>query len=392
MWQKIKNIYHAAQAFLAAFYFQFPSKKIIVIGVTGTDGKSTTVNMIYHILNSVGLKVSMISSLRAQIGEKSYDTGFHVSTPTSSQVQKYLNGAVEAGSDYFVLEATSHGLDQNRLAFVDFEIGIVTNITHEHLDYHKTLENYVRAKSKLFRNSKISILNADDQSFQVLKSNSTGRIVTYGIKNRSDFNLKNSEIKLKIAGVYNQLNALAALAATVSLGVIKEKALLALESFEGISGRMEEIDLGQDFKVYIDFAHTPNGLEQALKSLRSTKLIAVFGAAGERDKTKREKMGSVAAKFADHVVITSEDPRSEDPKAICKQISKGMKGKREGKDYDIILDRQKAIEFAVNLAGKNDVVGIFGKGHEKSMNIKGKEQPWDEYEVAKCAIERKLNG
>lgn len=392
MWQKIKNIYHLAQAFFAAFYLQFPSKKITVIGVTGTDGKTTTVNMIYHILNSAGFKVSMISSIRAQIGEKSYDTGFHVSTPTPLQVQKYLNGAVEAGSDYFVLEATSHGLDQNRLAFVDFKIGIVTNITHEHLDYHKTLENYVKAKSKLFRNSKISILNADDKSFQVLKSNSTGRIVTYGIKNQSDFNLKNSEIKLKIAGVYNQLNALAALAATVSLGVTKEKALLALESFEGISGRMEEIDLGQDFKVYIDFAHTPNGLEQALKSLRLTKLIAVFGAAGERDKTKREKMGSVAAKLADHVVITSEDPRSEDPQVICKQISKGMKGKKEGKDYNIILDRQKAIEFAVNLAGKNDVVGIFGKGHEKSMNIKGEEQPWDEFEVAKCAIERKLNG
>ena len=398
MWQKIKNIYHFAQALIAAVYFNFPSKKLTVIGVTGTDGKTTTVHMISEILMAAGENVSIISSIKAQINKKDFDTGFHVSTPSPWQVQKYLKKAIKANSKYFVMESTSHGLDQNRLAFVDFEVGTITNITHEHLDYHKTWENYVGAKAKLFRKSKTSILNADDQSLKVLKAISEGKVVTYGIKNRADFNLKNSQIKLQIPGQYNILNALAALAATVSLGIKKEKALSALKLFKGISGRMQNVDLGQNFKVYIDFAHTPGGLEQALKSLRlsigdspSTKLTAVFGAAGERDKTKREKMGGVAANLADRVVLTSEDPRSEDPEEICKQIAEGMKSKKEGKDYHIIPDRQKAIEFAINSTGKDDIVGIFGKGHEKSMNIKGKELPWDEFEVTKKAIIKKLN-
>ena len=191
MWQKIKNIYHLAQAFLAAVYFNFPSRKLIVIGVTGTDGKTTTVHMISHILRSNAKKVAMISSVNAKIGDKTFDTGFHVTTPSPWQVQKYLKDAVNSGSQYFVLEATSHGLDQNRLAFVNFKIGVITNITHEHLDYHKTWQNYAKAKLKLFKNTETAILNMDDRSYNFLKSGVGGKLITYGIKSTADFNLKN---------------------------------------------------------------------------------------------------------------------------------------------------------------------------------------------------------
>lgn len=377
MWQKIKNIYHFAQAFLAAFFYQFPSKTLIVIGVTGTDGKTTTVNMIYHILKSAGKKASVISSVGAQIGSKSYDTGFHVSTPSPMSVQSYLKKAKDAGSEYFVLEATSHGLDQNRLAFVDFQVGILTNITHEHLDYHKTYQNYRDAKLKLFKNVKFSIINADDSSYDYVKNHVSGKIVTYSANGKGD---------------YNYQNAQAAICAVGALGISRQSAQKALTTFPGVRGRMEEVKMGQPFKVLIDFAHTPNGLENALKVLRSqltvngSRLIAVFGAAGERYKAKRQMMGKAADKYAHLIILTSEDPRSEDPKDIAEQIAKGIKVKK----YEIIPDRQKAIESAIEKAKSGDVVAIFGKGHEKSMNIGGKEYPWSDFDAVKSAI--KSNG
>lgn len=396
MWQEAKNYYHFLQAFLSAVLFDFPSGKLVVIGVTGTDGKTTTVNMIYHILKSTGRKVSMISSVNAQIGTLKYDTGFHVSTPGPYQIQKYLKRAVDEGSDYFVLEATSHGLHQNRLAFVDFKVGVLTNITHEHLDYHKSWDKYAQSKLILLEKSDVKIVNIDDSSYDFLKTKLHGKILTYSLSKKSDFNLNNFKVLLKIDGHYNLSNALAACAVASFFKIPKDQILGALKKFKGVKGRLEKVDLGQKFDVYIDFAHTPNGLENVLTTLKfktqkGKRLIAVFGAAGGRDRLKRPKMGKVATEIANIVVLTSEDPRKENPQKICQEIAAGMKGKKLNKDFYIIIDRQKAIDFAIQIARAQDTVGLFGKGHEQSMNVNGKESPWNEFEAVKKAI-KDLNG
>lgn len=395
MWQKLKNFYHLIQALICTIYFQFPSKRIKVIGVTGTDGKTTTINMIYHILKSAGKSVSMISSIGVKIGQKEFDSGFHVSTPSPYLVQKYLKKAVKAKNEYFILEATSHGLDQNRLAFIDFTIGILTNITHEHLDYHKNWNSYVLSKLKLLKNSEIKIINLDDTSSEFVRKNIKGKVLTFSKYKKANINLKNFPIRLNIDGDYNLHNALAASSAATSIHIPKQRILKALSSFKSVKGRLEKIESGQKFKVFIDFAHTPYGLENVLQTLKSKlqkggKLIAVFGSAGKRDILKRPMMGKVADKIADIIILTSEDPRSEDPQKICEQIAKGIRKKALNKGYHIIIDRKKAIEFAVQLAGDNDTIGLFGKGHEKSMAQAGKEYPWDEVKTAALAIRKSL--
>jgi len=396
--QKIKNYYHLVRAFAAACSFRFPAKKLTVIGVTGTDGKTTTVNLIYEILKKAEKKVSMLTSVNAVIGNKTYDTGFHVTTPDPWNVQKYLRQMVNDGSQYAILEVTSHGLDQNRVAFCNFQIGVVTNITHEHLDYHKNWQNYFSAKAKLLKGVKFSILNADDQSYDLLKKRASGKIFTYGIKNKADLTLKNFPLKLKILGDFNYYNALAAAGVSRVLEIKDEAIKTALEEFGGLAGRMEEIDEGQDFKVVVDFAHTPNALEQALNTLHSalktqnSKLISVFGSAGLRDIQKRELMGKVSGRLSDYTVITDEDPRTEDPKKITQAIAKGCKktGGKEGETFFIINDRQKAILFALQkLVKKGDVVGIFGKGHEKSMCYGKTEYHWSDQEEARKALREK---
>ncbi|MBI2598890.1 hypothetical protein HYW40_01610 [Candidatus Curtissbacteria bacterium] len=293
------------------------------------------------------------------------------------------------------MEATSHGLDQNRLACIDFEIGVLTNITHDHLDYHRTWENYALSKAKLFKKVRHSILNYDDRkSFRFLKNRAAGQITTYGIAAPAKINAKNFPLKLKIAGRHNLQNALAAAATTQILGISRQKIVSTLNNFSSPKGRMEKIDLGQNFKVIVDFAHTPNGLNHVLTTLKSQnsgRLIAVFGAAGERDSTKRPLMGKVADKDADVIILTAEDPRSEKVSDICDQIAQGIKAKTEGKNLFKIEDRQKAIEFAISLASQNDAVGLFGKGHEKSMCFGKKETPWNEFQVATQAVKRRLN-
>lgn len=399
MWQKIKNIYHLLQAAVSTIYFNFPSKKLKVVGVTGTDGKTTTVHMIYQVLKDTGKSVSLVSSVGAIIDSRKIDTGLHVTTPSPWQIQKLLKRAVESKSEYFILEATSHGLDQNRLAFVNFEVAALTNVSQEHLDYHKNWQNYLKSKSKLFKSAKISVLNKKDPSFKYLRKLIRGRIVTYNLDNNADFSLNKFQLRLKIPGQYNLENALCATAAAASLGVNKQTIKRTLEKFQGVEGRMQKIDLGQDFEAIIDFAHTPNALENALKTMNSepknqdSRIICVFGSAGERDKSKREPMGEVAAKLADVTILTAEDPRREKVEDICAQIAKGLikKGKKESKDFYQIYDRKKAIEFAVNLARGSDSIAFFGKGHEKSICIGKKEYPWDEALEVKGAIRRRLN-
>lgn len=397
MLQKFKNIYHYTQAFLAALYFSFPSKSLTIIGVTGTDGKTTTVNMLFHTLKNAGYKVSMVSSVGAQIGSKHLDTGFHVTTPSPFQVQKLLRKAVNGGSRYFVLEATSHGSEQNRLAFVNFDVAVVTNITTDHMDYHKNWHNYATAKAKLFKNCKYSVLNIDDDSYGFLKNKAPGKKITYSIQKKADFNLEKFPLKPKLNEDYNLSNALAAASSASLLGVPKRKILSAIHTFSGVDGRMQEVDAGQKFKAIIDFAHTPNSLKKVLGELKKRKppesrLIVMFGAAGERDKTKRPLMGEIAASVADISILTAEDPRRENLDSIISQISQGFQKLKKiiNTDYYLISDRSKAINFAVNLAGPQDTVAFFGKGHEKSMCFGKKEYPWDEVKEVKKAIERKL--
>lgn len=402
MWQQLKNLYHLLTAILFTILYRFPARKLTVIGVTGTDGKTTTTNLIFHILKEGGKKVSMISSVNAVIGERKCETGFHVTTPAPQDIQKYLAQAVKAGSQYFVLESSSHGLSQNRLWGCFFKVGVVTNITHDHLDYHRTYENYLKAKGKLFERVKKAVLNRDDESYKYLKTKNIEhrtKIITYGIKDGADFTPQTFKFKTSLPGEYNQYNCLAAAAAASSLGIFDEQIKKALVSFKGIEGRMDEIKLGQNFRVVIDFASTPNSLKNALQTLTSQKvkggrLITVFGSAGLRDKMKRPMMGEMAGKYADLIVLTAEDPRTEDVNQIIEEIAQGVlrEGVKEGKTFFRIPDRKEAIKFAIQkLAKKGDIVVTCGKGHEKSMCYGKTEKPWNEYEVVQKAIETRNN-
>ena len=376
--QRVINIfYHLPKAILASIYYGFPAGGLKVIGVTGTDGKTTTVNMIYEILKSAGKKVSMVSTINAP--------GLHVTSPDPFAVQKFAKKTKENGDEYLVLEVTSHALDQYRFWGIKFDIGVITNITHEHLDYHKTQENYYRTKLELLRGVKFAILN---QGLRGIK----GKIITFGL-DEGDFNQKELKLKLKVLGDYNIENALASLSVAFALGIDRKVAQKALERFNGITGRMEEVKNNKGLKIFIDFAHTPNGLESTLKSLRSPagKLIALIGCEGDRDAGKRVMMGEIAQRLSDYVIVTAVDPRGQ-LENINKQIAEGAAkgGAKKDINFFVIDDRKEAIDFAINeLAQKGDTIGIFGKGHEVSMNLDGKKEiPWSDREV----VERSLHG
>jgi len=400
--QKLINYFkHLPLSLLSLLVYRLPSRKLKVIGVTGTDGKTTTVHLLYHILQEAGRPVAMISTVCAKIKEEEIDTGFHVTSPNPWLLQKLIKAMVKQKIEYLVLEVTSHGLDQFRDWGINYEIGILTNITHEHLDYHQTYENYLKTKVKLLKKSKIAVINRDDTSYQAVsrllnqsKKNHFPRIVTYGIKNKSDFMPENFKFKTNLPGEYNQYNCLAAIAASISLGIPPQTVKAAISSFAGVTGRMEEIREGQDFRVIVDFAHTPNALEQVLRTLREQlekgrKLIVVFGAAGRRDRAKRPLMGKVAGQLADFVIITAEDPRTEEVTDICQQIALGCE--EVGGKYEIISEREKAIERAiVDLAKTGDIVVICGKGHERSMCFGKTEYPWSDQEAVRKALRRVL--
>jgi len=379
----VNAFWHLPKAVFASLVYGFPGKKLKIIGVTGTDGKTTTATLIYHILSQTGKKAALISTVSARLGKKEIDIGFHVTTPNPFDLQKLLKKILKKDYKYLVLESTSHGFAQYRLWGIDFLAGVVTNITEDHFLYHKNWDNYARAKAKLFRNTKYSILNIEDKSYSFLKTKASGKIITYGLK-KGDFNLKNFKFETRLPGNFNKLNCLAAASAAQALGIGKETVKKALADFPGVKGRMEVMQQ-KPFKVIVDFAHTPNALNQALKTLRKKvgrkgRLISVFGCAGLRDKNRR-KMGMVSAQLADITVITAEDPRTEGVEKISEEIAFWAK-KGRGK-FVKIPDRGKAIEFAIKIAKKGDVVGIFGKGHERSMCFGAIEKPWSDQEAIK---------
>ncbi len=381
-------------SFIASAWYGNPSKKLKLIGVTGTDGKTTTATFIYWILKSAGKKVGLISTVSAKIGDKEYDTGFHVTNPEPIPLQKFLRLMVDKGCQWVVLEVTSHGLDQERVAGINFEVGVLTNITHEHLDYHKTYQNYLETKTKLFFNSKIAVLNRDDASFEKVWKllPSSVKPLSYG------YNSLVGEVKKAVEErfpeKYNQLNAAGAITAAKILGVDEKDILYSIKVFPEIPGRMEEIKNDKRIRIIIDFAHTPNALEQVLTTLKEQKknnsrLIAVFGCAGERDTSKRPMMGEISGRLADISVFTAEDPRTEKVDEIISQMMEGVKNKKA--DVYKIEDRGEAVSFAINrIAKKGDIVVICGKGHEKSMAYDHTEFPWTDQEAVRVALSGKV--
>lgn len=396
--QKIKNTYHLLSAIMAGIFFAFPSRKLIVIGVTGTDGKTTTASLICHILNSSGKNASMISSVGAVIGGKNYDVGFHVTTPSPFLLQRFIAKIAKSVSgkkeSYLVLETTSHALDQYRIFGIRFTIGVLTNITHEHLDYHKTYEAYIKTKAKLLRIADTAIINRDDESYKLIKSKiepKNRKLITYGLDKDADVNPHIFPFKTNLIGEFNKYNILAAVSVCKVLGGTDADIREGIASFIAPLGR-QDIVYNKDFTVMIDFAHTPNAFEEILSSIRSTvsgRVIHVFGSAGLRDKTKRPKMGEVSSRYADVIILTSEDPRTESAEKIMGEIEAGIKTPNAKSQILKIKDRKQAVEAAIKMAKKGDFVILTGKSHEKSMNYGKGEESWDEYETVKNALDAK---
>jgi UDP-N-acetylmuramoyl-L-alanyl-D-glutamate--2,6-diaminopimelate ligase len=420
-----------ALTWLAAAFHGFPARKLTMIGVTGTDGKTTTSNLLHKILLAAGLKAGMISTVNAVIGDEVLDTGFHVTTPDAHDVQEYLARMVAAGLTHCVLETTSHGWAQYRVDACEFDIGVVTNITHEHMDQHGGYENYRAAKARLFSslewtlpkpqgNPRLGVINFDDKkSFGFLDEFIKTSKVNYGLGEGADVRAEEIRfspsgiqftavskdfrvgISSKLVGAYNISNCLAALTAAVhGLGIHPEVAAKGIASLEGIPGRMERIDMGQNFTAIVDFAHTPNALKVALEAARVMmeggkdemgkrgRVIAVFGSAGLRDKEKRRMMAETSAELADLTVLTAEDPRVESLDGILEEMAQGAisKGGVEGKTFWRVPDRGEAIKFALRLAQEGDIVMSCGKGHEQSMCFGKTEFLWDDRTAMRAAL------
>lgn len=416
---KYKNTKHLLASAKETLKAGYPARKLKVIGITGTDGKTTTCHLIYHILKSSGKKVALLSTVAAYIGDEVIDTGSHTTTPDAKLLQPLIKRVADSGMEYLVLEVTSHGLDQHRVLGANFMIGVLTNVTSEHLDYHKTFENYRKAKAKLFKSVKYAVLNKDDKSFKCFKDvlKPTTKLVPYSIKQQAALSAKNvhitpsgmeftvvengkaRKVKTVLLGKYNVSNILAAVGSARLLGVKWPEIISTLETFKGVDGRMEVIlprsrrrQSNKEFTTIVDFAHTPNSLESVLKTLRQIKgkggkIIAVFGCASERDVQKRPIMGEISSRLADISIFTSEDPRNEDPMKIIDEISRGVKlDHLRGVQIYKEPDRRKAIKLAISKASKGDIVVVCGKGHEKSMNIAGKELPWSDQEEVRKAL------
>jgi len=412
-----------AWAWLSAAWYGHPARKLCVIGVTGTDGKTTTVRLIGEILRAAGYRVGWISTVSAFIGGEEIDTGLHTTTPDALDVQHYLARMVGQGCEYAVIEATSHGLAQHRVTGCEFDVAVITNITHEHLDYHGTYEQYLGVKARLFSSletsyrkrgiEKVSVLNADDSSYDPLEGFAADRCYSYGIEDPSDVEAAGIQftpsgttfwavtpsgafgVDTPLVGRFNVYNILAAITVGVVQGVDFEAMQRGISAVRGVIGRMERIDLGQDFTAIIDFAHTPNALQRALETVRMMtqgKVTVVFGCAGERDREKRPLMGAIAGRLADRIVITAEDPRTEDVSDIIDQIGVGCEqaGRREGVDLWKVPDRAEAIATAIRMAKSGDLVIVTGKGHERSMCYGTTEHPWSDHEAVETALRTRL--
>lgn len=396
---KVKDT-RIALAKLAAKYYDNPASKLKMIGITGTKGKTTTTYMIRDILLASGKKTGMIGTIYNTYGDKKIEA--IRTSPESLDLQKLLKDMVDADMEYVVMEVSSHALDLDRVYGIHFIIGVFTNLSQEHLDYHKTMENYLNAKAKLFENSDFAIINSDDIYTPRLERMIKCKTAKYGLDNEAnitavDVRVNNNYVDFKmyinkmlqtvtinIPGRYTVYNALAAIAVTSMLGAQMDAILTALGEIR-VPGRSEVVDIQKTFAVIIDYAHTPSSLEAILQNTKryaKGRIICVFGCGGNRDEEKRPLMGEIAGKYADFTVITTDNPREESPKKIMKDIEEGIK--RTKGLYKVIENRKEAIKFAMRIAWKNDTIIIAGKGHETYQLLKGnKKIKFDEREIVK---------
>lgn len=394
--------YHWLLAFVAALIYRFPSRKIFVLGVTGTKGKTSTIEIINVILAEAGYKTALASSLRFKIDKESEKNEFKMTMPGRFFLQKFLRKAVKAGCQYVILEMTSEGAVQYRHKFVQLNAMMFTNISPEHIESHGSFEKYRDAKLKFFKaleksraKRKTIIVNEDDSAASFFLNFNVEEKIRFGLKNLSNykiekegitFEIDGTPIKSKLSGEFNLYNILAAIAFVKSQNIGMNTIKSALEKFSGIEGRMEKIDEGQDFKVIVDYAHTPDSLEKVYEIFQDSRKICVLGAAGGgRDKWKRPEMGKIASKHCDQVILTNEDPYDEEPAKIVSDVKKGISSGR----CEVILDRREAIKKALQGAKTGDAVIITGKGAEPwIMGPKGVKTRWDDREVAREELRR----
>ncbi len=405
----------AALAQLSAEFFGHPSHKLTVVGITGTDGKTTTSYLLDSILRDAGRRTGVIGTIAVTIDNKIVEGETRQTTPESLDVQRHLANMVDAGVEVAIVEATSHGLDLHRLDAVRFQLAGVTNITHEHLEHHKTIAAYRRAKGRLFERAGEAggsvVINLDDEGAAEMISYSNGaRVMTYGLGKGGDLRAESIElrvdcsqfglvhrndrraVRLPMLGSYNVSNALCAAGLALSLGIGLDQVVESLQRASAVPGRMEQVDCGQAFSVIVDYAHTPDSLTKVLMLLRSFnpsgRLIVVSGSAGERDVAKRPLQGAVCVAVADFSIFTTEDPRLEDPDAIIADIAAGAlaRGAVEGQDFVQITDRMDALREAIGRARSGDVVLLAGKGHERSIIWGHDKRPWDEASAARQVL------
>lgn len=411
--QKVEETYRRSRVKVVSARYGNPARHLRVIAVTGTNGKTTTINYINEILKEAGLKTAMFSTAVIEIAGKRQVNDMNVTVATTQRMQEFFRDARRAQVDFVVLEITSHALHQHKLATVPIEVAVMTNLTQDHLDYHKTMEQYAGAKSKLFSNEpKFIVLNRDDEWFEYFDQFPAGaQKITYGEHEEAEARInhvklykKGSEAtvvidhqtKLELAtalpGKFNVYNMTAAAAVAYVLGVKLTDIVEGVANLEGVPGRYERVVEGLGYDVIVDYAHTPDALEkllEAAKSVTKNRVILVFGATGDRDKSKRPIMGEIAARLANRIILTDEESYSEDPQAIRDQVHQGIEAAHGAAKTTEIADRRQAIEKALSIATKGDTVLITGMGHEQYRIVNGERLPWNDGDVVRQILVNK---
>ena len=402
-WVKVRDA-RLALSQLACRWYGHPSRQLTILGVTGTNGKTTVTYLLRHILQRTGMKTGLIGTVQNIVGEQTLPA--QRTTPDALQIQQLLSAMTKNGCSHAVMEVSSHALDQHRAEGIDFAVGIFTNLTEDHLDYHGTMGCYCDAKAKLFQMSRMGVCNADDPWTERLLAGASCPSVYYGIHNPAevwaediflhsrsvDFTVctarTRTPVHLGVPGRFSVYNALGAIAACGELGIPPEECAAALATFPGVAGRMEVVPTpGKPYTLLIDYAHTPDALENVLKTVRGfaqNRVIAVFGCGGDREREKRPLMGHIAGKLADLTIITSDNPRTEEPMAIIRDILPGIAGAED--KYIVEPDRRGAIALAMGRAAAGDVIVLCGKGHETYQEIGDKTIPMDEREVVRSLL------
>ena len=393
-----------AMAHAAAAFYGHPEREMTMLGVTGTNGKTSTTYMVKSIAEAAGRKVGLIGTIRNMIGDTLIETGH--TTPESADLFALLRRMADEQVDTVIMEVSSHALAQDRVAGIPFRVGLFTNLTQDHLDYHKTFDAYLEAKKRLFLQSELAIVNIDDPYAERMTEGLSIPVRTMGIQHRADYTALNIDIRtdgvrfhlrtpngegpvrMHISGLFSVYNAMGAAAITQAIGISFADILKGLESLTGVSGRLQSVDTnGRPFAVYVDYAHTPDALENVLTSVRGfakARVVSLFGCGGDRDRTKRPIMGEIGGRHSDFVVVTSDNPRSENPEDIVRAVELGVQ--KSGTPYVTIVNRREAIEYALSILEPDDILVIAGKGHENYQEINGVKHHFDDREIVETLL------